>query len=758
MPEVSEYGSAEEGQSSDLFTRLRKWVAADIRDTAAWRKEARIDFAFHAGDQWEEADRVRMRENKKPCVVFNRVAPTCQAVMGMEVSNRQEVKYIPRTTSSATAPGPVDPLTGQPAQQPIPGANDQGPAEMFTAAVQFLRDECDAEDEDTDAFQDTVICGMGWTETRIDYDEDPDGKLIVDRIDPLEMVWDAKSNKRNLIDSRRRARIREIDIEIAREMFPGFDNDQLHAGWASLGFDTADDHDRELARNYGNDTETSEKRGIVRIVEIEWCEKVSSYQVFDDTTGQTIDVDEDQFGELKKRLETLGRGAPPSRRITKMKYRRAFLGSDILEETPSQCQYGFKFQPITGYRDRNRRQWVGVVRAMRDPQRWANALLSSTLNQIMSAGKGIMAERGAFENDQQAESSLAVAEKITWMNAGALSGSAAKVMPKPQAQIPPGINDMMMFSMQSMRDVTGINVEVLGLADRDQAASLEYQRRQAATTILAPLFDGLRRYRKDQGRILMHLANEYLSDGRMVRIVGPAYEQYVPFVRDPSISKYDIIVDEAPSSPNQKEATWAVIQGLLPALMKLPMPMEVWGQVLKASPLPESTVIEITRTMQEAQAAQAQQPNPEEQKMQFELQKQQMDMAVKGQEMQLKQVEMGLKEKELMARAMELDATHQFERERMAHETGKQRMELTAQMDETAMQSLGASLPSQIGQIAESIGQLAQAVTANQQQLMTAMAMTAQSTQQLAAAVSQPKQLIFNESGMPTGIAPVTLN
>ena len=59
---------------------------------------------------------------------------------------------------------------------------------------------------------------------------------------------------------------------------------------------------------------------------------------------------------------------------------------------------------------------------MRDPQRWANALFSSVLHQIQTTGKGIMAERGAFENDQDAEKAWANGSKIAWLNAGSIAG------------------------------------------------------------------------------------------------------------------------------------------------------------------------------------------------------------------------------------------------------------------------------------------------------------------------------------------------
>ncbi len=76
----------------------------------------------------------------------------------------------------------------------------------------------------------------------------------------------------------------------------------------------------------------------------------------------------------------------------------------------------------------------------------------------------------------------------------------------------------MEFAISSIRDVSGVNVEILGMQTAaSQAASLDLQRKQSAMTILQPLFDSLRRYRKEQGRLLLYLIENYLSDGRLIR-------------------------------------------------------------------------------------------------------------------------------------------------------------------------------------------------------------------------------------------------
>jgi hypothetical protein len=39
---------------------------------------------------------------------------------------------------------------------------------------------------------------MGWTETLLSYDDNPEGDPKVDRTDPLEMTWDRSASKRNV--------------------------------------------------------------------------------------------------------------------------------------------------------------------------------------------------------------------------------------------------------------------------------------------------------------------------------------------------------------------------------------------------------------------------------------------------------------------------------------------------------------------------------------------------------------------------------
>ncbi len=122
-------------------------------------------------------------------------------------------------------------------------------------------------------------------------------------------------------------------------------------------------------------------------------------------------------------------------------------------------------------------------------------------------------------------------------------------------------------------------------------------------TVLATLFDSLRRFRKQVGRIRLYYVQTYFSDGRLIRVVGPEGAVALPLLRDKTFGEYETIVDDTPTSPNQKEANWAIIAPLL-ALFKdqLMQNPKVFAEMLEYSPLPARLVEMIKSFVSEAQS------------------------------------------------------------------------------------------------------------------------------------------------------------
>ena len=77
-----------------LFSKLKRFVKADYnsKGQVKWRKEAREDFDFEAGEQLNEDDKAILQDAKRPIVIFNRVERAVDSVAGQEVGNPREVQ------------------------------------------------------------------------------------------------------------------------------------------------------------------------------------------------------------------------------------------------------------------------------------------------------------------------------------------------------------------------------------------------------------------------------------------------------------------------------------------------------------------------------------------------------------------------------------------------------------------------------------------------------------------------------------------
>lgn len=561
--------SEPDAADSDLLSRFSRWDKELDAHWSKWREEARECYRFVSGEQWDKDDAAKLEDQGRVAPVFNRVGPMIDAVSGAEITNRQQVQYFPRE----------------------PG--DSGVNEVLTKGGEYFRDECDAGVEESDAFFDALVCGLGWTETRMDYEEEAGGTICVDRVDPLEMAADPTARKRNLLDARYIRRKRPFAKAEFEERWPG----QAPEGDHDTTTPTVADPRREYEG--GDDDVTRE--GEVWVREYQWYETHPVYLVENpaNPSDEPAEATPEQFEAAEEEAKGLGITLRAVKQRRRKYYSAVVAGSTILEQ--GDLPDGeFTHKAITGKRDRNRGVWYGLVKPMQDPQRWANQFFSQLLAILASSAKGgLVAETTAVKDVREFEDSWANPNKVTWVQPGQMGA----IQPKPPSQVPAAIPQLMEFAISSIRDTTGVNQEMLGMVDRDQAGVLEHQRKQAAYGILSAFFDSLRRYRKHQGRLLLKYMNRYVPEGTLIRIVGDdGLAQYVPLTKAPDTAKFDVVVDEAPSGPNQKERVWAMAMQMAPMLKDLDP--QIWAKLIKYSPLPTALADDISRSL----AEQAQQP------------------------------------------------------------------------------------------------------------------------------------------------------
>lgn len=566
----------------ELLARFIAWHKIDRDAFQPMRQEMAEMFDFTAGHQWTDEDLQILQDQMRPAITFNRIGPFIDAVGGMEINNRQETRYAPRTVG------------------------DSGVDDLLTGAAQWVRQECDAEDEETEAFLDVVKCGLGCTHTHMDYDDNPDGIPIIDRVNPLEMMPDAGAVKQNYSDGRHVMRIKDIPIDDALNLDLDADEDDLDADWARDQPDEArTPHNARLAPYYRVDQagRIDHERDIVRMVEVEWWQFMPAWRVLDPQSQRWVLLDEGKAMRWAMACRMAGIRAE-MKKDKKKKYFKAIVGKRVLKVMDGAGVGGFEHKFITGKRDQMKGIWYGPVRAMRDPQLWANKWLSQGLHILNSNAKGgLLAETDAFADIDQARDSWAEADSIVELNPGGLD----KVKSKDPPAFPPQLNTMMEMASAAIPQVSGINMEMLGqsTSTAPQVALLEQGRKQQGMNILAGLFNAKRRYQKEQGRLLLWMIQTYIADGRLIRIGGPENAKYVPLVHTPGLAEYDVIVDDAPTSTNMKERVWGALMQMFPILKGMQIPPQFYVNALKYAPVPESFIEESQKIL-----SQPPPPNP----------------------------------------------------------------------------------------------------------------------------------------------------
>lgn len=546
----------DEGADPIAREAWENWRASrmHLRD---WRKEATDNYNFLAGRQWDEEDIASLQEQQRAPITFNRIHTIVNAISGHEINGRQELTFKPRQAGS-----------GPDAQQAA------AEAQVDTAAVKFFRQECDAEDEESEQFRDMIATGIGWSERRVDYDDEPQGSLRIERVDPLEMVYDPAARRPNLTDRRWDIRGKWWDKSLAKEKWPKHNFDMpVPTAYDEADLDAQPPIDR-LAASFYKDTGVGEqaqlKRDKVFILEYTRFEHEKFYTMVNPTTGQTEDVESAIHAKLQSRLEERGMPRAKSVERYRKRYKRAFIHArDTIEDSDAPCPEGFHYQPMTAYRDRNKNVWFGPVSLMKDPQRWANKWLTQDLHWLNTNVKtGVWYEEGAFERPGQAEKAVAKPGFFQKIEAGYFD----KVKKETPSPMPPDVFNKTEFAISSIRDVVGANIELMGQTQNEQPGVVENARKQSALTVLAPLFSAMRQYRKISGRIELYIIRKYLAD-QWVEITGQSDAQFVQIAERDQTPSYRVVVDQSPTSPNQKEAVFGVLSAIMPALLKAGVPI-----------------------------------------------------------------------------------------------------------------------------------------------------------------------------------------
>lgn len=573
------YGPPDESTvQAEMQTRLK----AAERFSQDWRDEAKELYDYEAGNQWSTEDENTLREQSRPMVTFNVMQKFLDAVCGLQINNRQEIRCYPRTTGKVRV------------------------SDIATGCIAWNRDLAHTDIEESDAAHDLLLTGMGWMEHFYDDEGRSQGHIAGERRDPIEMYWDPSARRKNLIDRKWQIRVRYVSPDDYKDLF----------GVDPVGsIDSAGTMTNEQGRiehiikpqDYDNNASGSAALGPkVAIADYQWC-CVHHYKVVTAVFYGQPSVEQfslEEWRDIEPKMKQAGIPYQVQHQKQKAYYRAWVTGEGVMGGIKT-LPYGFTFQAITGKRERNTNLWYGLGRGIKDPQKWVNKFFSSILWQLAVNPKGgLLAEKDAFEDVAHAEDSWANPSAITLVTKNALRDG--KVQPKPASQYPQGMDRLMQFSIEALPQVSGINAELLGMTDRQQPGIVEAQRKQGALAIVAWFFDALRRYYQEAGEVTLSMSRDLIADGRLIKIIGEDGAQYVNLFRDPLLQEFDVIVDEAPTSVNMQERVFAVLQQMVPlaATMGVKIPKKILDYVPLPAALQEEWKAELNPSPQQQEQQQ----------------------------------------------------------------------------------------------------------------------------------------------------------
>ncbi len=186
-----------------ILDNLTTSLNDNLNVTQNWRNvEVKENFAIFEGKQWSEEAFRRQVADGMPAITINRVAPVIEAIAGFQIQNRLDINYVPRMLNPEQV----------------------GFKDVVKPTAKYIEQSTKAQSQYSLAFKDMLLCGVGATNTTINYDNNPDGEVEVRRVFPAFVFWDVTARAKNVIDANYVVEVKVLDQKCIQEYY-GLDSD-----------------------------------------------------------------------------------------------------------------------------------------------------------------------------------------------------------------------------------------------------------------------------------------------------------------------------------------------------------------------------------------------------------------------------------------------------------------------------------------------------------------------------------------------------
>lgn len=572
-------------KKSEIADRFIKDTTSSRRGLGAQFDNTKACISFYNGDCMDYKDDIQFRTptgNKKALVQFNKVKSNVDAVVGFMAQNRREVRYVAKTNSAM--------------------------ADLFSryknAIADYVAENTFSAHIETEQDLDMLINGYGATETDMSYilggsTTDPNGEIIVWKLDPECVGWDFNARQKNLIDAGYVWYYKDYTLKDAVDLFDESEDKFEVATVSDNGGYEYNPYGGAYTKIRESDTVewAAKQEELVRVYNYQWMQYEDSYRaknpLYSAVTpeGAMIiqaklemiagEVKRDEYAagdmfdfdprsevltfddKIKRRLvEELGDLINPVKFKRKCYYTAICSGRHVFKWFKSISQQGFSVKFKTGTFNAKEKIWVGMVNAMMNPQKYYNKALTELLFTIASNSKGgVMVERGAVEDINDFSSKWAKTDAVIVVNDGAIT--QGRIQEKARATVPTGLEGIVSLSDASVSDASGIDRSFLGSREAAQESGIMYKRRiRQVVSTMARYMDSISMYQKMQARLMSDYVRVWVqnNDGSLIKITGEdGIDEFIALSYDKMVDEYEVSLQEAPTTPEEKQEKAATI-------------------------------------------------------------------------------------------------------------------------------------------------------------------------------------------------------
>jgi len=262
----------------------------------------------------------------------------------------------------------------------------------------------------------------------------------------------------------------------------------------------------------------------------------------------------DEFEDLYESVigEEFTLYARSGRRVIKF----AVVVNDKVAESGTR-PYGWSYHFITAFpfETREGMEFYGIPDLVKGPQDYKNALISNMMAMYMSSPKGTLVfEKSAIGNKaSEIADQLASPSGLVIVDDGTLTSERYKYFDPPN--YPPMLGPLLDIANRGVENALGLDPISLGTQDdlRRVSGKVVQASQLASNVIVACLFDSMRKFRRGYGLCNVRFLRHMYDPQELIRIVGDEKAEDMP--QDPNawddVLRYDITIDEQPSSPSE---------------------------------------------------------------------------------------------------------------------------------------------------------------------------------------------------------------